>query len=69
MFENRFNLPKPRPAEPAPDAFMMIAPGCLPTLSAAQEAQQRALYEWALTEARAVVQPSLLELDLLGVWN
>jgi hypothetical protein len=34
-----------------------------------QLAWQRALYEWALAEAQAVVGPSVLERDLLGVWN
>ncbi len=32
-------------------------------------AWQAALYEWALHEARAVVGASLLERDLLAVWN
>jgi hypothetical protein len=30
---------------------------------------QQDLYQWALREAQAVVRPSILERDLLGVWN
>jgi hypothetical protein len=42
---------------------------CLPALPAECQAWQQALYQWALAEAQAVVQPSLPERDLLAVWN
>jgi len=51
------------------DAFVLFPISSLPPLTPEEFAWQRALYEWALAEAQAVVQPSLLERDLLGVWN
>jgi hypothetical protein len=30
---------------------------------------QQELYRWALAEAQAVVRPSILERNLLAVWN
>jgi hypothetical protein len=47
----------------------MLPLSCLPAVSPEQAARQQALYEWALAEAQAVVGPSILERDLLGVWN
>jgi hypothetical protein len=44
----------------------MLPAGNVP---AEQWAWQCALYQWAFNEAQAVVQPSILERDLLGVWN
>jgi hypothetical protein len=41
----------------------------LPDLTPEQVARLQALYEWAFKEAQAVVAPSILERDLLGVWN
>jgi hypothetical protein len=69
MSRHRFCLPAPPPAAPAAEAFVMFPVAILPAASADHRAWQQALYEWALAEARAVVQPSLLERDLLGVWN
>jgi hypothetical protein len=65
----RFRLPAPRPAVPTADAFVFYPRASLPAVSPDQAAWQCALYEWAFAEAQAVVQPSLLERDLLGVWN
>lgn len=65
----RFRLPVPPPPAPSADAFMLFPPACLPAVSPAQAAWQKELYARALAEARAVVGPSLLERDLLGVWN
>lgn len=67
MSSYRFRAPAP--PEPAPGAFVLVPLASLPTVSAEQAACQKALYEWAFAEARAVVQPSLPERDLLGVWN
>lgn len=65
----RYRLPTPPPPEPTPDAFVMMPTSQLPPVPADRAAWQQALYEWALAEAQAVVRPSLLERDLLGVWN
>jgi hypothetical protein len=69
MSRQRFRLPAPPPHAPAEGAFVIIPMANLPAVSTDQVAWQRALYEWAFAEAQAVVQPSILERDLLGVWN
>lgn len=67
MFYNR--LPSAVPARPiadpvpSPSAFFLC-----PWLNAPCDWQQQ-LYAWALSQAQAVVRPSLPERDLLGVWN
>jgi hypothetical protein len=68
MSRRRFCLPAPPPV-PAQDAFVMFPVAGLPGATPEQFAWQRALYEWAFAEAQAVVGPSVLERDLLGVWN
>lgn len=69
MSSRRFTMPAPRPIAPAPDAFVMMPTSALPATTPDQAAYQKSLYEWAFAEAQAVVQPSLPERDLLGVWN
>jgi hypothetical protein len=69
MLHSRLRLPSPPPPAPAADAFVIVPASALPGRSEEQLAAQKALYEWALAEAQAVVQPSLLERDLLGAWN
>ena len=51
---------------PSPGAFFLCPVACLPEAS---RLQQQALYEWAYQQARQVLQPGLLERDLLAVWN
>jgi hypothetical protein len=65
----RFRLPAPPPPTPAQEAFVLVPLSCLPPVSPEDTARQQALYQWAFNEAQAVVQPSILERDLLGVWN
>jgi len=69
MSRRRFSLPAPTPAAPSMTAFVMFPVSNLPQGTPDQAAWQRALYEWAFAEAQAVVEPSILERDLLGVWN
>jgi hypothetical protein len=73
MFYNRFSSAAPaRPmAEPSPSpaAFLLCPLVCLPVCSPAQGHWQQSLYEWAFSQAKAVVRPSLPERDLLAVWN
>jgi hypothetical protein len=66
MSGHRFRLPQPPAPPPAPGAFLLFPPGCLPSPWAPW---QQALYQWAFAQAQAVVTPSLPERDLLGVWN
>lgn len=69
MSSRRFSLCAPRPATPSPDAFVMVPLSGLPASTPDHAAFQKSLYERAFAEAQAVVQPSLPERDLLGVWN
>ena len=69
MFRNRIiqeveNLRLLQPPAPAvaPCAF-------IPCLVIGIHVQQQALYQWAFEQAQAVARPSILERDLLGVWN
>jgi hypothetical protein len=59
-------LPQPPEAAPNPCAFVILA---VPAGSLDQWAVQQWLYQRAYEAALAVVRPSLLERDLLGVWN
>jgi hypothetical protein len=73
MFRNRFStMPPPQPVPeptPSPSAFFLCPVVWFPPASPAQGDWQQDLFRWALAQAQAVVRPSLLERDLLGVWN
>ena len=69
MPRHRFRLPTPPAPAPSQDGFVLLSPENLPALTAEEEARRQALYQWAFNEAQAVVSPSILERDLLGVWN
>jgi hypothetical protein len=56
-------------APPVPGAFLLCPIACLPVVTQGCRLQQQALYEWAYRQAQDVVRPSILERDLLGVWN
>lgn len=64
MFYNRIrsDIPAQPVADPSP------SPAALMAMPAQCQCQQE-LYAWALAQAQAVVRPSILERDLLGVWN
>jgi hypothetical protein len=55
-----------RESEPqlAPAGFIMC-----PLMGTPQAAYQAALYQQAMEHARQMARPSIVELDLLGVWN
>ena len=61
----------PRPPAPAPisSAFALWPAELFPGASPEQWIWQKFLYQRALELAQAVMRPSLLERDLLGVWN
>ncbi len=73
MFRDRFPAARPsRPIgdpSPSPDGFFLCPLACLPFVPDAARLQQQALYEWAYQQAREVLRPSILERDLLAVWN
>jgi hypothetical protein len=75
MFRNRIttmmNEPEPirLPQPPVPfnpGGFILIA---VPVMCVQQWTMQQYVYQRAFELAQAVVRPSLLERDLLGVWN
>jgi len=74
MFRNRITMyesePMPLPQLPAPAAnlcaFVLLP---VPFVSQEQWTAQQWIYQQALAAAQAVVRPSIIERDLLGVWN
>ena len=75
MFRNRIttmmNEPEPihLPQPPVPfnaAGFVLIA---VPIIGVQQWTMQQYIYQRAFELAQAVVRPSILERDLLGVWN
>jgi hypothetical protein len=62
-------LPRPPAPDINPGQFMMCSLGCLPCQSPELWSLQQWLYQQAFLQAQAVVRPSLLERDLLAVWN
>ena len=67
MSHDRCLLPHVSRRLPLPSAEAFVL--CPLWTPAGQWTWQEPLYQWALTEARAVAGPSLLERDLLAVWN
>ncbi|HMF11171.1 MAG TPA: hypothetical protein VKE94_02665 [Gemmataceae bacterium] len=67
--EEIVRLPNPRPPAVASDAFVACPLGASPAVDPVQWLCQQALYRWAFEQAQAVARPSILERDLLGVWN
>lgn len=62
-------LPKAPAPNLSPNTFVVCSAGVLPALSIEQWLWQQWVYQRAYEEALAVLRPSLLERDLLGVWN
>ena len=74
MFRNRITMQEPEPLhlphppgpQPHPWAFVLVA---IPCQCQQQMTQQQWLYQQAFEAAQAVVRPSIVARDLLGVWN
>ena len=65
------SYPLPRPSAPAvtTGTFIVCPPALVQGLPFAQQCWAWAVYQLAFEQARAATQPSLVERDLLGVWN
>ncbi len=63
--EPEYRLPQPPPPPVSPVGFV-FCPLCGPQ---GLTPCQQWLYQEALAQAQAVARPSILERDLLGVWN
>ncbi len=62
-------IPRPPAPSPSEQAFVACPAAMLPGVTPEQYQAQLALYAKAFEQAKAVAQPSLVERDLLGVWN
>jgi hypothetical protein len=76
MERNRFSpetrlaqLPRAPRSEVRPAGFVLLPLGLVLGPAAEQWLWQQWVYLRAFEQAQAVVRPSLLERDLLGVWN
>jgi hypothetical protein len=63
------HLPRPPAPAPNPAGFALCPTTSFPGSCPEQWLWQQYLYARAFEIAQAVAQPSLLERDLLGVWN
>jgi hypothetical protein len=70
-FATKMQFPLPQPPAPTwtPQTFVLCPLPFPQAVSAAQWAVQQWVYQCAFEQAQAVVRPSILERDLLGVWN
>lgn len=64
-----YGLPRPQLPPMTPAGFMVCPIALLQGLSLAQHALQMAIYQMAFQQAQIIHQPSILERDLLAVWN
>src|SRR5262249_14233767 len=62
-------LPEPSAAPASLTTFVICPVVLLQNSNPCQQLWQCALYQWAFEQARAAARPSLLERDLLAVWN
>jgi hypothetical protein len=62
-------LPRPPAPTPNPAGFALCPATLFPGACPEQWLWQQYLYQRAFEIAQAVAQPSLLERNLLGVWN
>lgn len=67
--EPSYRLPRPQVPAMTSLGFMACPLALLQGLSLAQQALQLAIYQMAFQQAQLINQPSILERDLLAVWN
>ena len=70
-FRNQLSGMRPAaaPAQASPGAFVLCPAALLQGVDSGRCLWQQQVYQWAFEQAQAVVRPSILERDLLGVWN
>jgi hypothetical protein len=66
---NPVQIPRPAGLPLCPAAFVLCSLGNFPCVALEQWMCQQWVYMRAFEEAQAVVRPSLVERDLLAVWN
>jgi hypothetical protein len=67
--ETQVRLPQPPPPPITPGGFVLCPVFCFPGVNPEHWLVQQWVYQCAFVQAQAVVQPSILERDLLAVWN
>jgi hypothetical protein len=67
--ERDVQLPLPPPPPPTPGGFVLCPMFWVPGMTLEQILWQQWVYRCALEQAQAVLRPSILERDLLAVWN
>lgn len=68
-FEEQYRLPKPPDPAIAPGSFLWYPIDQLHPAPDDFRRLQLWIYQRAFEQAQSVVRPSILERDLLGVWN
>jgi hypothetical protein len=69
LVENTFPLPKGPDPQVSPAGFMICPVALIQALPVTNPALQFAIYQQAFELAKEMARPSIVELDLLGVWN
>ncbi len=64
-----YRVPQPPAPTMVPAAFAMCPLSMMPGASAAQWLAVQQIYRAAFEQAQAVARPSILERDLLAMWN
>jgi hypothetical protein len=64
-----YRLPQPAVQAPTSGSFVACPAALVQGLSPTQQLWQCSLYQLAFEQAQAMARPSLVERDLLGVWN
>ena len=67
--EDAYRLPEPASPPPTVDSFIACPIALSQMFAPHQRALQSAVYQLALEQVREGLRPSLVERDLLGVWN
>jgi hypothetical protein len=67
--ETQDRLPQQPAPQMSPAGFTLCPLFCFPAVTPEQWLVQQWVYQCAFAQAQAVVRPSILERDLLAVWN
>jgi hypothetical protein len=64
-----YRLPEPPPPAVRPGSFLLCTVAVMPGWTTDQWAGLQQVYVYAFEQAQAVARPSLLERELLAIWN
>jgi hypothetical protein len=69
LIDQPFQMPRGPEPQVSPAGFMICPVALVQALPVANAALQFAVYQQAFELAKEMARPSIVELDLLGVWN